>query len=311
MTGPGQQDPEASGIARPAQDPSPRTSRSYVEGPVAVVGLGLVGGSLVRALHALPEAPEVLGVDADPLAGARAMEAGLIQRFEPGGTTLVGEASAVAYAVPLAALPSLLASHGPLLRADALVTDVLSLKGPVRKAMGDAGLTGRFVGAHPMAGGERRGFGASRDGLFHGARVWLTGKGEAEPAFLDRGAAFWAAVGGRTEWIDAEEHDRRMAWVSHLPQLVANALAGALDSAGFDPGDLGPGGRDMTRLAGSSPEMWKDLLPYSAGTTGAGLTSVSRALNVVADLLARREVDRIAEFMERTRVWSVRGEDGE
>jgi prephenate dehydrogenase len=95
-----------------------------------------------------------------------------------------------------------------------------------------------------------------------------------------------------------------MAWVSHLPQLVSNALAGALDAAGCERAELGPGGRDMTRLAGSSPEVWRDLLQASAPVTGLGLTSVANGLNVLADLLARRDVDRIAEFMERTRRWS-------
>jgi len=292
----------------PMGDPASGTPPPVVEGPVAVVGLGLMGGSLARALHSLPAAPNVLGVDADPVSGAQALESGVIQRFDPDGTALVGEARTVVYAVPLGALAPLLASHRRLFHPDALITDVLSLKGPTHRLIGEAGLAQRFVGSHPMAGGEGQGFGAARDDLFRGARIWLTGEDQAEPEFRSRAMAFWAALGGKVEWIDAEEHDQRMAWVSHLPQLVANALAGALDAAGFRPGDLGPGGRDMTRLAGSSPEMWKELLPHSAVITGTGLTSVSRALNVVADLLARREVDRIAEFMERTRAWSVREE---
>jgi prephenate dehydrogenase len=295
----------------PSGEPASGDLPPRVEGPVAVVGLGLMGGSLVRALHALPAPPEILGVDTDPVAGVQALGSGVIQRFDPDGTALIGEARTVVYAVPLGACPSLLATHRTLFHPDALITDVLSLKGPVHRLMGEAGLAHRFVGAHPMAGGEGRGFGDSRDHLFRGARVWLTADGGIEPEFRSRGTAFWTALGGEVEWTDVEEHDRRMAWVSHLPQLVSNALAGALDAAGFRPGDLGPGGRDMTRLAGSSPEMWKDLLPHSAGITGTGLTSVSRALNVVADLLARREVDRIAEFMERTRAWSERGEGDE
>jgi prephenate dehydrogenase len=277
-----------------------------VQGPVAVVGLGLMGGSVARALGTLPEAPRVLGVDRDPVTGAQALDAGAIHRFDPHGSALLGEALTVVYAVPLGALSELVRDHAPLLHPEALVTDVLSLKEPVRRVMAAAGLSSRFVGAHPMAGGEGSGFGASRDDLLQGARIWLTGRQEAESVFRERGEGFWTALGGEVRWTDAREHDHQMAWVSHLPQLVANALAGALDAAGFGPRDLGPGGRDMTRLAGSSPEMWKELLTHSAPITGTGLTSVSRALNVVADLLARREVDRIAEFMERTRAWSER-----
>jgi prephenate dehydrogenase len=281
-----------------------------VDGPVAVVGLGLMGGSLARALRDLPNPPTVLGVDGDPVAGAQALEAGAVQTFDPEGSALLAEARTVVYAVPPSVLPSLLEVHGPRLPLDALLTDVLSLKGPVIRAAVEAGLGGRFVGSHPMAGGEGRGFAASRATLYRGARVWLAATDQAGPGVRLRAEAFWRALGGEPRWIDPEEHDRRMGWVSHLPQLVANALAGALDAAGFSPGDLGPGGRDMTRLAASSPELWRDLLPHSAAVTGTGLTSVSRALNVVADLLARREVDRIVEFMERTREWSAREDTG-
>lgn len=291
----------------PQQEPG---APSGVEGPVAVVGLGLMGGSLARALRDLPDPPVVLGVDPDPVAGAQALDAGAVQSFDPDGSALLGDAQVVVYAAPPGVVPDLLATHRPHLGRDALLTDVSSLKGPVQRAAAEVALGGRFVGAHPMAGGEGRGFTASRSTLYRGARVWLTAGEEVAPGYRDRAESFWSALGGDPRWIDAEEHDRRMAWVSHLPQLVANALAGALDAAGFLPGDLGPGGRDMTRLAASSPELWRELLPHSAAVTGTGLTSVSRALNVLADLLARREVDRIAEFMERTREWSARTDTG-
>jgi prephenate dehydrogenase len=272
-------------------------------GTVMVVGLGLMGGSLARALKALPEPPEVLGVDPDPVQGSLALEAGAVDRFDPEGIGFLGEADLVVYAAPLGETLRLLREHRGLSREDALITDVVSLKAPLLELAAREGFGDRFVGAHPLCGGEGSGFGASRDGLFREARVFLCrGEGPSGEAAA-RVEPFWQALGARTEWIDAGEHDRRMAWVSHLPQLVANALAGALDAAGWHPDELGPGGRDMTRLAGSSPAVWKDLLTTSAPLTGAGLTSVSRALNVLADLLARRDMGRVAEFMERTREW--------
>jgi prephenate dehydrogenase len=272
-------------------------------GTVLVVGLGLMGGSLARALKALPEPPGVLGVDPDPVQGSLALEAGAVDRFDPEGIGFLGEADLVVYAAPLGETLRLLREHRGLWGEDALLTDVVSLKAPLLDLAAREGFGKRFVGAHPLCGGEGSGFGASRDDLFRGGRVFLCrdeGTSEGAAAGVE---GFWQALGAGTEWVDAGEHDRRMAWVSHLPQLVANALAGALDAAGWSPDDLGPAGRDMTRLAGSSPAVWKDLFTTSAPLTGAGLTSVSRALNVLADLLARRDMDRIAEFMERTRDW--------
>jgi prephenate dehydrogenase len=275
---------------------------------VVVVGLGLMGGSLARALKAVPDPPGVLGVDPDPLQGSLALEAGAVDRFDPEGIGFLGEADLVVYAAPLGETLRMLREHRGLWRDDALITDVVSLKAPLLGLAAREGFGERIVGSHPLCGGEGSGFGASREDLFRGAVVFLCRDEGTSEASASRAERLWQALGARAEWIDAEEHDRRMAWVSHLPQLVANALAGALDAAGWSPDDLGPGGRDMTRLAGSSPAVWKDLLTTSAPITGAGLTSVSRALNVLADLLARRDMARIAEFMERTREWRSGGE---
>lgn len=277
-------------------DNSPRT--------VAVVGLGLMGGSLCRALKSGASSPHIIGMDVSPVVGAKAMEAGAIDRYEPDSRRALEEVDVVVYAAPLGATLSLIGEQADCWKDEALLTDTVSLKKPVLNAAAVAGLAHRFVGAHPICGGEGSGFDAGTAELFEGATVWLSVGDEVSEQARARAEAFWTVVGGVPRWVEAAEHDRRMAWVSHLPQLVANALAGALDAAGCERDELGPGGRDMTRLARSSPEIWRDLLEASAPVTGTGLTSVSNALNVLADLLARRELDRIAEFMERTRRWS-------
>jgi prephenate dehydrogenase len=250
----------------------------------------------------------VAGYDADRTQGARAIEAGVVDRLELEPEGLLADAELVVYATPLGEAVRLMRAHAPLWGPDALVTDVVSLKAPIIREAVKNGFARQVVGAHPVCGGEASGFAAARDDLFVGARIWLCAHDSVEGPLRERAAAFWSALGGAPRWIDAEKHDVTMAWVSHLPQLVANALAGALDAAGYAVDDLGPGGRDMTRLAASNPDVWKDLLESSAPVTGAGLTSVSNGLRALADLLARRDVDRIAEFMERTRTWRRGGE---
>jgi prephenate dehydrogenase len=271
---------------------------------VAVVGLGLMGGSLCRALKRSKAPPRILGIDTKAVEGAKALDAGAIDSYEPDGAEGLREADLVVFATPLGETVSLLRQHAGDLRERTLVTDVVSLKVPVLRAAAASGIESRFVGAHPICGGAESGFGAGTAELFDGATVWLCAPDGVPAEGRATVEAFWRNVGGVPRWTEAEEHDRRMAWASHLPQLVSNALAGALDAAGCTRDELGPGGRDMTRLAGSNPEIWRDLLEASAPVTGLGLTSVSNALNVLADLLARREMDRIAEFMERTRRWA-------
>ena len=273
-------------------------------GTVGVVGLGLMGGSLCRALKALEAPPRVIGWDALQAAGAMALEAGAIDRFEPSGGEGLAEADLIVYAAPLGTTVALIGEHGGMVGQDAVLTDVVSLKAPVLGAARRAGLSERFIGAHPICGGEASGFAAGRGDLYRGATIWLSAAEEARPDARRSVAGFWRALGGQPRWVAADEHDRRMGWVSHLPQLVSNALAAALDAQGCTRDELGPGGRDMTRLAGSNPAIWRDLLEVSAPVTGTGLTGVANALNVLADLLARRDLEQIVEFMARTRRWS-------
>lgn len=276
---------------------------------VVVAGLGLMGGSVARTLARVHPEVQVDGIDPDPVAGARALDAGVIGRYDAEGSHLAGEADLVVLAAPLKAALRSMTDLVPHLGPDTVVTDLVSLNRPLLERAASLGMAHRFVGAHPLCGSEASGFAAATDRLFEDAPVWLSADEAAPPEVRQRVESFWSGLGGQPHWTDAREHDERMAWVSHLPQLVSNALAGAIHAAGYAPSDLGPGGRDMTRLAGSSPDMWTDLLETSAPVLGTGLTSMGRALQVVGDLLARREVDRIAEFMERTRAWQME-EDG-
>ena len=275
---------------------------------MAVVGLGLMGGSLARALRSAQPRTRILGVDLNSVTGTRALNDGLVDRFGLPGEGLPSEAQLVVLASPIRAALQFLEEEAPHLPPETLITDVSSLNAPLLKRAEVAGVAQRYVSAHPMAGSEESGLAHARGDLYQDATVWLSASDAAGPEVRKRISAFWTALGAAPRWIEAGEHDRTMAWVSHLPQLLSSALAGALDSAGMTPADLGPGGRDMTRLAGSSSRMWTELLEFSAPVTGTGLTSVSRALSALADLLARREMDRVQEFLELTRSWA-RAED--
>lgn len=153
-----------------------------------------------------------------------------------------------------------------------------------------------------MCGSEASGFAASRADLFAGARVWtVPGTQEDEPA--RRVEAFWRALGAEPRRVQADAHDRAMALTSHLPQLAANALARTLRDLGVEAEELGPGGRDATRLAGSSPEMWRDILTHAGPELAAALRGLQGHARALADLVEAGDVDGVAHWMSADRAW--------
>lgn len=273
-----------------------------VPGPVAVLGLGALGGSLARALKALPAPPVVRAHDLDRTDLDEALRQGVADEVFPNVAGAVRGAAVVVVATPLAAEGTVLGETAAAARADAWVMDVGSLQAPALAAAAEAGLEGRFVACHPLAGSHESGFGASRHDLFTGAPIFLSADA-ADGAVRDGVEALWARLEARPVWIEADVHDTRMAVVSHLPQVVANALAHVLEEGGFTAGDLGPGGRDMTRLAASSPEVWRDILASSGPQVAALLRVLGRELDTWARVLDGQDLDEVARRMERTRRW--------
>jgi len=280
------------------------TRPAPAEGPVVVVGLGVLGGSVVRALRAAEPGRRVLGVESDPVVAARVLESGLLPAVDPSGDATLGDASVVVFAAPLSALPGFLAGPGAALPADALLTDVVGLNAPVLNQAARAGMADRWISAAPALVTPDTGFAASSAGLLDGVGLRLSAAPDVPPGLRARAEGFWRLVGAVPTWMDPREHDTQAAWAVLLPQLVSNALAGALHAAGVPASALSPEARRMVDLAATSPDRWSELLEAAAPATGTGLTSVGRAMNVVADLLARRHVDRIVEFMDRTQGWA-------
>lgn len=268
---------------------------------IGIVGLGVMGGSLARGLKALSPPPHVVGFSLDPADGHLALEAGAIDELAADSAEAAGGRNLVVYATPLGVTLDLLRRHSAVW-GEAAITDVAGLKVPVIDRVKELSEPSRYVGSHPMAGGEGTGFAASSDGLFRDARVWLV-RGEGATRAADGVERLWRALGATPLWTDAVEHDQRMTWVSHLPQLVANGLAAALADAGYTPADLGPGGRDMTRLAASSPEMWRDLLEASAPRVAGALEAAGVELARMVAALQSGDLATITELMARTKEW--------
>ena len=221
---------------------------------IAVIGTGLLGASVGHAARRVGIV--AAGFDRDAASVERACADGAIETVAPTVADVVQDVGLAVVAVPISAAAAVLhevARHAP---ADAVVTDVCSVKRPVVAAAEEAGLGGRFVGAHPMAGSEHSGPAAARADLFDD-RPCFVFPSENDDATA-RVVAFWRSLGGdvRTGLTPAE-HDAVMARVSHLPHALAAALTLL---AGDDARHAGPGFRDATRITAGDAALWADIL---------------------------------------------------
>ena len=230
---------------------------------VVIVGVGLIGGSFARALRAAGFVKTLVGVGRSPEVMARALELGIVDEVASIEDAMRG-ADLVLIAAPVAQTGRILASMLPYLEPHTIVTDAGSTKTDVaqaaRAALGER--VGQFVPGHPIAGRETNGPDAAIVDLYHGKKTVLTPMPENTAADVARVAAAWTACGAVIHHLTPQEHDKVFASVSHLPHLLAYALVN--DIAGKPHAELlfqyaASGFRDFTRIAGSSPEMWRDI----------------------------------------------------
>ena len=231
---------------------------------VAVIGVGLIGGSFALALKAAGLARRVVGAGRSQANLDLALERGVIDAVASSAAHAAQDAELVLVATPVAQYPQVFGAIGPVLGAQAVVTDAGSTKQDVIAAA-RAGLGARlvqFVPAHPVAGAEHSGAAAATADLFRGKRVVLTPQAETSPQALARVEQAWQACGARLFRMAPEEHDAVFAAVSHLPHLLAYALVHDIAERGNAAqlfGYAASGFRDFTRIASSQPEMWRDI----------------------------------------------------
>ena len=275
---------------------------------LAVVGTGLIGGSFALALKQAGAVREVLGVGRNPARLTIARELGLIDRAVDWAQA--GQADCILLALPVGETAAVLQQLAPHLKPGAIVTDAGSTKANVVAAARTA-LGARFadfVPGHPIAGSEQSGPGAARADLYRGRRVVLTPQADTRASALATVRALWEATGAQVEMLEAELHDRVFAAVSHLPHLAAFALVDEL--ARRTDGDTffrfaASGFRDFTRIAGSSPEMWRDIALANRDAVLAELDACLAALDALRQAVDQGDAEALLTIFARARAARV------
>jgi prephenate dehydrogenase len=261
---------------------------------VAILGVGLMGGSLGMALHAHRLAQTVVGWDHDADALTLARHRGAIDVAEPDLALAVQNADAIFLAVPVGVAPDLLERIAPHVSPTALLSDLGSVKTEI-VATGARLFGSRYLGGHPMAGSEQSGVGAARADLFADA-AWAIVPAHPEPSPSDptprRLLALVTALGARPLLLDAATHDRLVALVSHLPHVLAFALRGTVETDMERDLALQLAGgsyRDMTRVASSDPALWRGIFQSNRDFLLAALTAYEQRLSALIQAVRDNE----------------------
>jgi prephenate dehydrogenase len=260
---------------------------------IAVIGLGLIGGSIGLALNRARVAQQVVGYDLGKGVASAALKVGAIDQQYIALADAVRGADFIVMATPVGAMRALLQEVGPLASAGAVVTDVASTKVQVISWAEEFLPPGvAFVGGHPMTGKELSGVSAADAALFQGHIYCLTPTPSTSPAAISKVSSFVEAIGARVRFLEPAEHDGLVAGVSHLPFVASLALMStvARGEAWSDAALLAAGGfRDATRLAAGNPEMYRDICLTNADSLTRWLDEYIHTLSAYRERIARRD----------------------
>lgn len=284
-------------------------------GRLAVIGVGLIGGSLARALRAAGRVDEIVGCGRGRENLDQAVALGVIDRYSHDVAEAVRDADMVFLAVPLGAMRDVFTALRDALPEHALITDGGSAKRSVvadcRAAAPE--LLSRFVPGHPIAGTENNGVAASFAELYRNRRVILTPMQQNDAAVVARVRAMWEACGAKVTQMPIDHHDEVLAATSHLPHMLAFGLVDML--ARMKENDeifryAAGGFRDFTRIASSNPVMWRDICIANREALGPMLTAFAEEMNVLADSIGAGDADGLLDIFERAKASRDRYVDG-
>jgi prephenate dehydrogenase len=262
---------------------------------IGIVGCGLIGCSIAAALKRRGFPGRIVGCGRPGNNLQTATERGLIDRAESDPAKAAGSCDLIVVCTPVDRIVEDVQAAGQGARPGTLITDAGSAKDSICRALGDlpAGLT--FIGSHPIAGSEKQGCAHADADLFAGRICVLTPPTETSRAEIARLTAFWQALGMSVVEMSPEAHDRVLAQTSHVPHVVAAALAATLETDNYS---LTAGGfQDTTRIASGDPELWTAILLANADEVAAGLRTVSAGLQDLLRAIDSRDKRQLTELL--------------
>ena len=275
-------------------------------GSVALIGLGLIGSSIARAVRATMPGVRLTGYDADADVRARVRHLGLVDEVTDSAAEAVTDAALVILCVPFGAMAAAAGEIAGHLRDDAIVSDVGSSKASVAAALAEALPGVSIVPAHPVAGTENSGPDAGRASLFAGRWCILTPAEDSRSEDAERVAAFWSGLGAKAELMDPRHHDLVLAVTSHLPHLIAYTIVHtASDLERVTESEVikysAGGFRDFTRIAASNPTMWRDIFLANKEAVLDMLQRFTEDLTFLQRAIRQDDGDTLHDLFTRTR----------
>jgi prephenate dehydrogenase len=280
--------------------------RSPLFETVAIVGVGLIGGSLARAARERGLVSTIIGLGRGEQNLRRALELGVIDVLEKDLERGIRRADLIVLATPVCTLPGLLPKIAPFRKPESFVTDVGSVKAPILQEADRIFRTpSPFVGGHPIAGTEHSGVEASHGSLFEQRRCILTPGESTDPRAQESVLRLWESVGSEVVIMDAERHDQIMGFISHLPHIVAYGLVHAVQLAearGEDLSSFSAGGfRDFTRIASSHPEMWRDICLMNSGAILDAMGAFEKSFREIRQLILEQDGQGLEKVFRSSR----------
>lgn len=285
-------------MSGPVVAAAPLPSPTWSPQRVAIVGVGLLGGSFALALRERYRTAQVIGVSRSAASRDAALQRGAVDQAVADPLQACDQADLVVLATPVDRIAPLAIQVAGVCHEEALITDLGSTKGSIVAAVHQHAEAGRkFVGAHPIAGSEKTGAQHARADLFAARQVVLTPIDRSDPARVQRSTELWRSLGAHVVVMTPEDHDRAMAAISHVPHLVAAVLAGVLEDSSRPL--VGNGWLDTTRIASGDPELWTAICRENAAAILAELDRTSESLAAFRAAIAQGDHRRLQELLAR------------
>ncbi len=265
-------------------------------GCIAIVGIGLIGGSLGIDIRRLKLAREVIGIVRRRESIEKAIKSGAVDRATIDITGGSKDADMVILATPIS---TMLEIAGKLcIKKESVVIDVASVKGRLVSRLEEV-LGKNYVGTHPMAGSEKKGISAARAGLFNGAVCIITPTENTRPRLLKTVREFWNNLGARIVILSPGEHDRVVGLTSHLPHLVASSLINAISLEPRCIDCIGPGFKDATRIASSPPELWQEICEWNKEEILSGIDRFQKELSDLKTKIESNDWNNVLDKLKK------------